>query len=275
MVLGKADSPSLPWSLDNIDLAGIDMQRVRDDENLFYVLTAASFIETGSDLYTRNLVSYYHDDPEVSAWLGQHWEPEELQHGRALRAYIERVWPDFDWPAAFASFFDEYSRSCTVEEFEPSYALEMAARCVVETGTATLYTSINAYTDEPVLKRLTAHIRADEVRHYKNFYHYFCKYNQAEGNGRSAVFGALARRVAEIRNDDSDCAMRHVFAARHPELAHDAAALRKVNRRTRSLVVRNLPADMAVKMLLKPLHLSPWANKSIQYPLVRLAQLLK
>lgn len=248
------------------------MSDIRDDESLFYVLAGASFVESGSDLYTHNLVSYYKDDPEVAEWLNTHWEPEELQHGRALRAYIEHVWPEFDWESAFRAFFAEYSKSCTVDEFEASQALEMAARCIVETGTATLYGSINRYTKEPVLKRLTALIRSDEVRHYKYFYRYFHRYNDIEHNSRFAVLGALARRLIEIRKDDSEVALRHVLAVRSQCRPDNLPTLQEVNSRSRAIVRKNLPTDMSVKMFLKPLDFSPWANTTLQYPLVRLMQ---
>src|SRR5260363_135648 len=122
---------SLPWRIEEIDFDRIDLRRATANEDLLLLVCAASFTESGSDLYTRNLVDYFNDDPEVSRWLAAHWECEELQHGRAL---------------------------------------EMAARCVVETGTATLYRAIHAWADEPVLKEITDHIRSDEVRHYKYFY---------------------------------------------------------------------------------------------------------
>src|SRR5260364_113697 len=139
---------SLPWRIEEIDFDRIDLRRATANEDLLLLVCAASFTESGSDLYTRNLVDYFNDDPEVSRWLAAHWECEELQHGRALKTYIHHVCPGFDWDRA----------------------LEMAARCVVETGTATLYRAIHAWADEPVLKEITDHIRSDEVRHYKYFY---------------------------------------------------------------------------------------------------------
>ena len=54
-----------------------------------------------------------------------------------------------------------------MEQLEESRALEIAARCVVETGTATFYTTLHACAREPVLKQLTGLIRRDEVRHYQ------------------------------------------------------------------------------------------------------------
>ncbi|MGC3962246.1 MAG: hypothetical protein QM803_02685 [Rhodocyclaceae bacterium] len=81
---------------------------------MLYLLAASSFIEIASDTYAANLAEYFEGDPEVVAWLSDHWEREEVQHGRALRSYVNRVWPDFDWQTAYDSFFDEYSKLCTV-----------------------------------------------------------------------------------------------------------------------------------------------------------------
>ena len=75
------------------------------------------------------------------------------------------MWPEFSWERAFGGFYSEYAAACTQEELEPSRALEMAARCVVETGTSTLYQTLNTYATEPVLKQITAHLKSDEVRH--------------------------------------------------------------------------------------------------------------
>lgn len=265
-----AVATAMPWRLEDIDLSRIDPGLVKQDETLFFLLCSASFIESGSDLYTRNLVDYYRDDQDVADWLGLHWEPEELQHGRALRAYIEHVWPDFDWESAFNSFFGEYSQRCTLEEFEPTKALELAARCVVEMGTATLYRSLAEYSPEPVLRELTTHIRTDEVRHYKYFYLYFNRYNTLEGNGRMKVLGALVRRLLEIRNDDAECAIRHVLNHRDPAHANDKATIDRINADARRLVQRNVSADMSVKMFLKPLNLPPRMQNGIEVPLTRM-----
>jgi len=265
-----AVATAMPWRLEDIDLSRIDPSLVESDEALFFLLCSASFIESGSDLYTRNLIEYYQDDPDVAGWLGSRWEPEELQHGRALRAYIEHVWPDFDWQSAFDSFFSEYSQRCTLEEFEPTKALELAARCVVEMGTASLYRSLAAYAPEPVLREITTHIRTDEVRHYKYFYLYFNRYNAQEGNGRMKVLRALVRRLLEIRNDDAECSIRHVFNHRHPGQANDKAAIDRIHAACRRLVQRNVSPDMSVKMFLKPLNLPPRMQHGLEAPLTRM-----
>jgi len=262
----------MPWRIEDIDLTRIDRQKAVANEDLLLLLCAASFIESGTDLYTSNLSTFFNDDPEVSSWLNNEWEPEELQHGRALKTYVAYVWPEFDWDTAFRHFMDEYSLTCSVEGFEKTRALEMVARCVVETGTATLYRAIGECSDEPVLKQITDNIRTDEVRHYKHFFKFFKKYNRIEGNGRLAVLGALMRRVMEIKNEDSEIALRHVFAIRYPERVHDSAYNRDRAARINALVRRNLSADMCVKMLLKPLDLPAKIQPGVHYPLAKITQ---
>lgn len=258
---------SMPWTLDSIDFARIDVERIRANDDLMCLLCASAFIESGSDLYTHNLVQHYEGDPEVQAWLRDHWEHEELQHGRALATYVCHVWPDFDWDAAFKSFFDEYSAVCTSEELEDSRCLEMAARCVVETGTAALYRTIHEHTDEPVLKALTNNIKSDEVRHYSHFYHYFRKYQAEQKHGRIQVLRTLWNRLREIGNEDGDIALRHVFKFRHPEYLTDKATFREVSDRVYAFVRDNLPVQMTIKMLLKPLDLPPRIHAGVQPPL--------
>ncbi|WP_321867106.1 ferritin-like domain-containing protein [Paraburkholderia tropica] len=262
----------MPWRIEDIDLTRIDRKLAAANEDLLLLLCAASFIESGSDLYTSNLSVFFNGDPEVSAWLNNEWEHEELQHGRALKTYINYVWPEFDWDTAFNNFFEEYSKTCSFEEFEKTRALEMVARCVVETGTATLYRAIGECSTEPVLKEITDNIRSDEVRHYKHFFRYFKKYNQVEGHGRLAVLGALMRRVMEIKNEDSEIALRHVFAIRYPDRVKDSAYNRELTARVNKLVRHNLSADMCVKMLLKPLDIPAKIQPGVLYPLAKITQ---
>ncbi|WP_225721267.1 ferritin-like domain-containing protein [Candidatus Vallotiella sp. (ex Adelges kitamiensis)] len=269
----EADTQTiLSWRIEDIDLSQIVRLRAAVNEDLLLLLCAASFIESGSDLYTSNLSAFFESDPEVFGWLNQHWENEELQHGRALKAYINNVWPDFDWGLGFKNFLDEYSKICSLEAFEKTWALEMVARCVVETGTATLYRAINEYSDEPVLKTITDNIRNDEVRHYKYFLKFFKKYNQIEGNSRFSVLSALIRRAMEIKNEDSEIALRHVFLVRYPAQVYNKTYMREKIARVNKLMRTHISIDMCVKMLLKPLDLPSNIQTVLQYPLVKIAR---
>lgn len=258
------------WTLDAIPLTSIDVDRVRQHESLFYQVAAASFVETAADLYAHNLVTFFKGDAEIVDWLEKHWEFEEVRHGRALRAYVRHVWPEFDWDAAFAAFFADYSRLCTVEHFEATRALEMVARCVVETGTATYYQALGAQSPEPVLAGIAARIRADEVNHYKHFLRYFHKYEQSEPLGRWRILCALRRRIFEARGEDVEIAVRHAFSFRQPQAELDGPAYEALCEQVRQDVTAHFPLLMAAKMLLKPLHLPGSLTRWLQLPVARL-----
>ena len=264
----------LPWTLESLDFSRIDAARIRHNEDLFFLLCSSSFVESGSDLYTQNLVDHFAGDDALQTWLRQHWEQEEMQHGRALSAYVKAVWPEFNWDAGFKAFWDEYGAVCTAEQLEESRGLELAARCVVETGTASLYRALNDITDEPVLKELTNHIKSDEVRHYKHFYQHYRLYREREGFGRYRVFRAVLRRVNEIKSEDSDIALRHVFNQCYPHQKGDDAAFRKISNRAQGLLRRHIPAAMTVKMLLKPLDFPAKLQNALERPLAKIAEKL-
>ncbi len=258
--------PDLPWRLEEIDFSILQPENARHDDTLFFLIVTSSFVEAASDLYTRNLSAYYAGDPEVEGWLKDRWEQEEMQHGRALRAYIQSVWPEFDWERANAGFFEEYSAMCTVDEFEPTRGLEMAARCVVETGTSALYRAIHNYTTEPLLKELTYHIKSDEVRHFSYFYHYFQRYRETETMSRTRIVRAILKRIAEAKSEDSLVAYKHAFQVRFPDIAFEERHFQEYNKKLKDIMKRNFPFEMSVKMLLKPVDLP----HRIRAPLTRL-----
>lgn len=268
----QAAHPPTRWRVEDMAWDRIDHAQIAGREDLFYLLASASFIESGSDLYTSNLSAHYAGHPEVAAWLQGHWEHEELQHGRAFELYVKAAWPEFPWQQAFDSFIAEYGPLCTVDELEPDRALELAARCVVETGTTTYYQTLRSLSTEPVLTELLGHIRADEVSHYKHFLAYFKLLNARRPASRARVARVLYRRVLELRESDSDVALRHVWAHRGGLFPDGAQRFEDISQRVYRLVSRNLPADQAVRMLLKPLQLPHRLEQWLQSPLERLAR---
>jgi len=248
------------WSLDDIPWHAIRRDAVAPAETLFYLLASASLMESATDLYTENLVDYFAGDEEVTLWLEQYWLPEELQHGRALRRYVEAAWPQFDWEPARRRFVEEFRPFCDTA-LEPTRTLEMASRCVVEMGTASYYRTLSHASPEPVLTVLTRHIAEDEVRHYKHFYRYFRRYQDTETPGRAAVLAALWRRLRMTGGDDSFIVLKHVYSAHHPGEPFDLKAYRRVRRQCRALLQDHFPHEMSVRMLLKPLGLGPWTQR--------------
>lgn len=254
----------------NVNLSEIDFSRLTDDVPLLLLLVASSFVESGANMYTRNLLAHFADDLEVAAWLKGQWEPEELEHGRALHRYVAHAWPEFDWQRAFDRFIADYSDVCQREALEPRHGLEMAARCIVETGTAALYRAIYRYVEEPALRQIVGDIANDEIGHYKHFYRYFRKYQRQERNSRISILAVLMRRSIEFRSEDADFGLRHAYDERCRSGGNPEFGLDELKRRVSGLIKNNLPVGMAVKMWIKPLRLPTTAARIAQ----RLAPML-
>ena len=257
--LGIAGHPPVArrhWSLDDIPWQAIRHDALAANQAFFYLVAAASLMESATDLYTENLIDFFTGDQEVTSWLEQEWLPEELQHGRALRRYVETAWPEFDWEHAFERFVEEFRPFCNAA-LEASRTLEMASRCVVETGTASYYTTLSRASPDPVLAMLARRIAEDEVRHYKHFFRFFRSYRDAERPSRAAVVPALWRRLRMSGGDDSFIVLKHVYNARDSVRPFDHRVCRGLRREGRHLVRGHFPHEMSVRMLLKPLALGP------------------
>jgi len=248
------------WSLGDIPWNEIHRDAVTQIEAYFYLVAAASLMESATDLYTENLIEYFAGDQEVTSWLEHHWLPEELQHGQALRRYVEATWPEFDWEIVQRRFVEEFRPFCDTA-LEPTRSLEMASRCVVETGTASYYRTLSRASPDPVLALLTRHIAGDEVRHYKHFFRYFQKYRDVERPGRPAILPALWRRLRMTGGDDSFIVLKHVYGARYPGRPFDVGVYRGLRQRGRELLRDHFPHEMSVRMLLKPLGLGPQTQR--------------
>ncbi len=261
----------LRWHLEDIDFSSIDTARMRVRDDIFLLVCSASFVESGAETYAHNLVNYFKGDTEVGEWLSERWKVEELQHGRALKTYVQHVWPEFDWDSAYAAFFAEYAKLCTCDELEPTRGQELVARCIVEMGTTTYYQTLNAVLDEPVLRDITWRIRTDEVQHYKHFYNYFLRYQQQENLRRPHVIATLWRRVAELRKSDADIALRHAAAWRFRGCSQ-APAYAAIHKQVYELMGAQYPMDMVVRMALKPLQLNARLQRWAERPIAAVAR---
>jgi hypothetical protein len=250
----------------DIEYGAIDKAKVRDNKFLFELLAIGSFIEITSDTYAKNLSEYYADNAEAVEWLQNQWEIEEVQHGKALKAYVEHVWPEFNWEEAYSLFLDEYLPMCKTEAFQPSKGLEMLARMIVETGTSTAYRSIESYANElnePVLEKLAHFIYKDEVNHYHYFDKYFRFYNSTEKKGRKELVQAILQRLREANSEDVETAFRAVYRVskgQEPTPKDFEAFKENVSK----MAKKHYPYNMAIKMMLHPLSL----NKTLEATIV-------
>lgn len=264
----RTQKPHYPrWSLADIPYEQIERRVIVDNRDWFYLVAASSFVEILSDLYAANLGTYYSGDDEACEWLAKKWEPEEMQHGAALRRYVSCVWPDFDWERGFEGFRADYAPYCQTALLGPTRTLEMAARCVVETGTSSFYAMLRSASPEPVLAQVAEHIRNDEVGHYKGFYHFYRQYQKRERHSRWRVARELWRRVAEVDSEDAYLAVRNVSLVHAPGRPFERNDFAQFRNRVRGLMAAHYPFQSAVKMLVKPLDL-PGPIRHVAIPLL-------
>jgi len=261
------------WNQEDLPFDAVDRAAVADDRLVFYLVTTASFVEITTDLYTRNLVEYFDGDDEVQGWLQAGWEPEELQHGTALRRYIQSAWPEFDWDAAYRNFIAEYKHCCQVEFLGPTRTLEMARRCIVEMGTCSYYTMLARAARCPVLAELAENIRTDEAGHYRHFHAYFRRYSEAERPSRRTILKTLIGRIREIDGEDAYIAFKHVWQAANPGRPFKARYYKAFNRAVRRLAGEHYPFRMAIHMTIQPLGLGVKTQRRLTAALARTARM--
>ncbi len=156
------------WNMNSdIDWPAFDSARV--DRNILQVIKSAALVEANASDYVAYLCGIWPDNPDLRKIFRQ-WGHEETRHGEALARWASLADPGFDFTSALERFRKMQAIDTTATtSIRGSPTGELVARCVVETGTSSLYAAIRDVTVEPVLKQLTTRIAADELAHYALF----------------------------------------------------------------------------------------------------------
>jgi len=198
------------WTLDDIRWDAFDPSKI--DADLLKVAKAASLVERNARDYAAYLRSVFDDDPEVLRTIDQ-WADEEVQHGMALGRWAQMADPGFDFDASFRHFAAEIKLPIDSKvSVRGSRTGEWVARCVVETGTSSMYSALAQAAEEPVLKQICQCIAADEFRHYKLFYTHLRRYMKREKVTLFARARVAWGRAAESEDDELAFAY---YAANH------------------------------------------------------------
>lgn len=158
----------MSWNMTtDIDWGRFEPDQV--DPEILKTIKAAALVEANAPEYVSYLSNIWADEPDMIRAL-KVWGQEESQHGMALAKWAAMADPQFDFDDALGRF-----RIIQDIDTDPSASIrgsrtnELIARCVVESGTSSLYAAIRDKTDEPVLKQLAGRIAADEFAHYGMF----------------------------------------------------------------------------------------------------------
>ena len=135
---------------------------------------------------------------------------------------------------------------------------EMIARCVVETGTSSYYTAIQAsIRDEPVFSAICGHIARDELRHYKLFYTHLKRYLEKEKIGCWKRLRIAWGRITESEDDELAYAY---YAAHHDENTRSTMTsyfTKRYMSRVRDRLYRREHVERMTVMVFKAVGLKP------------------
>ncbi len=191
------------WTVEGLPWNQLDPSKVKSDT--LRVIKAAALVEYNADTYADYLCRVFKDDPQFCA-DARRWAVEEVQHGKALGAWAEKMDPSWNFERAMARFRKGYTPehflTDTAASVRGTRAGEMVARCMVETGTSSYYSAIGDAVDEPVLKEICKNIAADEFKHYKLFYDTLNRYLEKENLSRVQRLRVALGRIAESEDDE-------------------------------------------------------------------------
>jgi hypothetical protein len=225
----------------------------RIDPFCFYACALPSFLESTVPTYVDNLEPFFRADKETLDWLRDTWLPEEAEHGRLLRAYVERVWPEFRWERAYAEFRGCYVPRCETGNLRPSVGLEALARCVTETEATMIYRCIGRYAADPELAALMKRLSSDEARHYSRFRRLHEKHQAGEKLGFLRRARALIARSELVREEDLALAFLPLNAAWASPPPFATCSYRQFLAAAGQVMRAHFPFEEAKRMLFHPL----------------------
>lgn len=231
---------------------------VRSDAFTFYSLATISFVESSVPEFVSTLNIMYENDPEMKGWLRDTWLPEEIEHGRLAREYVNKTWPEFDWQGAYDAFMARYKPRCDVQYMRPSLALEALSRCVIETETAMIYRCLESYMAEPELKAIMRKLSSEEVGHYRYFRKTFDRYNATEKHGVIRRLRTIVQRSEVVRDEDIAYAFEPLNDFWRAPMPFERMTWDDYLKQGGEVMKRHLPVDAATRMMFKPLETGSW-----------------
>jgi len=224
---------------------------VRADAFLFYSMAISSFIESTTPEYVVNLLRIFQRDPQMKSWLEGTWQREELGHGALMREQVERIWPEFDYATAYASFTRSYVPRCDAALLRPTPGLEALARCVTEAQAAASYRALASYS-EGALAQMFLGMAADEARHYAYFRRAFERHEEKEKHGSFTRLRVIVARTLLVQQEDlalGFSTLNDHWTEPPPFVREDYAGYLRL---LRYLMPHHFPIIAVTRILLKP-----------------------
>lgn len=219
----------------------------------FYAVAAASLLECAVALRSEELAGAFDADAEFRVWLEQIWHPAKAAHAHKARAYVESMWPEFDWSGAWEAFAEDYRRSARLSGLRRGMAHEALACGACAAQAAAFYRGLGAAADDPELRSLLLGMALDEAAHFERLRRCYERHRRHERvsiwiSYRTVVACAHRARNLDVRLAFSRLGEDHwLRSAPFPELSYEEFVARMG-----SVVRRHLPLGAAQRLLFKP-----------------------
>ena len=223
---------------------------------MFYGVAAASLLEAAIAQRAVHLIAAFGDDAEFRAWIEDVWSPAKSAHAIAARAYVESMWPEFDWSAAWDAFVEDYRRVLRPSQPGRGLAGEALACGACAAQAAAFYRGLGAAADDPELRQLLLDMAVDEAAHFDSFRRCYERHRRRERLGILTSYRIIVSRATRARDVDVQIAFNRLGAlywfgtAPLQELSYAEFVARMGG-----VVRRHLPLGPAQRSLFKP-----WLN---------------
>lgn len=231
------------------------------DTYLFYSCSIISFLESRVDTYVENLEPFFGGSRDILEWLEKIWLPEEQEHGRLMKRYVEKSWPNFRWDRGFEEFSNLYIPQCATEKLRRSIGLEALARCVTETEATMIYRCLASYSSDPELTSILKRMSADEVRHYRKFRDLHIRFELIENNSFLSKARTVLYRSKLVRDEDLALAFKPLNDSWSGVPPFKPWSYEEYLRFTASIMRKHFPFSQGKRMLFHPLKTGGRLNK--------------
>jgi hypothetical protein len=224
---------------------------VRANGPLFYSIAAAALLEALAPVYTARLRHLLRTDQVFSDWMEKDWLPRKAARAAALRDYVEKTWPEFDWTAAFEQCRSAVESDGGLGPHKATAAHEALAHCVAATESGVFYRSVARWADDPRLREMAASMAHEEAL---SFAHFRAAYERRARLQRFGVFAAWRATQAYMRTAKElhlATAFRATRAQCGPNVPFPVMDYVEFLRRMRAVIERHGDLGTAERILLR------------------------
>jgi hypothetical protein len=147
----------------------IQLVLVRANGPLFYSAAAASLLESMGPYFAQRVRAFFRGDKALIEWIESEWLPRKAARAAALRDYVQKTWPEFDWSAAYEQCVASVQTEGGLGPQQPTAAHEALVRCVAAAESGVFYRALASWAEDPRIRDLAAAIARDEALAFERF----------------------------------------------------------------------------------------------------------